>query len=458
MRSRSIAPILLFPGVLACATGVDPLGPREDAGVQEQPDAAPPVCAPGVLPDSLTASPGGRLELTLSPPEGARIEVGVPDGWRLDDSNPSRISVRVPYSASGEPTLAVTAVCDEQRVESAIPVSLTPLSWSSVASWDSGTMMAPKPRQFASMWFDIDDPDRLLIYGGVSPNGPLDDLWAYLPEASKWDLLSPHSDTPILESGPVSAIPNEPAALFVDSLSGWAGSGTTFTMLRLDYGGEIVELTPVESTNAPPAASEAGAFLYDSKSGRYVYACGISNSALHCRVDVFDPASGSWEEPAVEADGGAVPSGRYGFASGYDEPNERMIIFSGGQDPTAANPVNPADDAWALELGGDPLRWVKLPSAGDAIPGRRNSCSAIDPIGHRMFVWGGTPDLMTVTPGLYALDLDRGFESWTRVDIAGEPPPRSGCAAAYDPARRRILFGFGNTRTAIYTDLHALNL
>jgi hypothetical protein len=51
----------------------------------------------------------------------------------------------------------------------------------------------------------------------------------------------------------------------------------------------------------------------------------------------------------------------------------------------------------------------------------------------------------------------RGHEAWHRLDLPGEPPPRASAGAVYDPARRRILFGFGNAAT-IFTDLHALEI
>jgi hypothetical protein len=110
-----------------------------------------------------------------------------------------------------------------------------------------------------------------------------------------------------------------------------------------------------------------------------------------------------------------------------------------------------------LLLHETPVRWVKLLDADPNVPGRRNGCSAFDPIGQRFFIWGGTDDARTTQRGLFALDLEQGHEGWTKVELPPGRPERSSCTAIYDPARHRILFGFGNDDD-IYADFAVLSL
>ena len=70
---------------------------------------------------------------------------------------------------------------------------------------------------------------------------------------------------------------------------------------------------------------------------------------------------------------------------------ERLVVWSGAQEPAnATDTVNAAQDGWALDLSLDPPPWSKLSPEGDAPNGRRHGCSMHDPVGRRLFVYGGT--------------------------------------------------------------------
>ena len=81
---------------------------------------------------------------------------------------------------------------------------------------------------------------------------------------------------------------------------------------------------------------------------------------------------------------------------------------------------------------------VLLAGPQDPPIGRRNGAFALDPLGHRLLVWGGTADGATAFPGLYALDLDRGREAWHRVTTEGAPTVRAagGAGAGAAPVDR----------------------
>jgi hypothetical protein len=76
--------------------------------------------------------------------------------------------------------------------------------------------------------------------------------------------------------------------------------------------------------------------------------------------------------------------------------------------------------------------------------GRRNGCGAFDPIGRRLFVFGGKADRRTSEPGLFAFDARPENPGWSRLEPPGAPPIRSSGFGFYDQAGDRIFLGFGN--------------
>ena len=85
--------------------------------------------------------------------------------------------------------------------------------------------------------------------------------------------------------------------------------------------------------------------------------------------------------------------------------------------------------------------------------GRRNGPSAWDPMGPRLFVFGGTSDGATSQPGLFAFDARPGHESWTEIVREGQPPMRSsGFAGATEDG---VWLGFGND-DGVYRDFTRL--
>jgi hypothetical protein len=113
-------------------------------------------------------------------------------------------------------------------------------------------------------------------------------------------------------------------------------------------------------------------------------------------------------------------------------------------------------ETWELDLATDPPAWRRLFANGEGPTKRRNGAYALDPVGRRLFVWGGTPDGQTSVEGLDMLTLDRGAEAWTHLD-APQVLARTSGLAVHDPARERLVLGFGNSPTPL-RDLWALDL
>jgi hypothetical protein len=130
-------------------------------------------------------------------------------------------------------------------------------------------------------------------------------------------------------------------------------------------------------------------------------------------------------------------------------------VWSGARYPTSESDlVNAANDAWALDLTSAPPSWSKLDPAGTTPHGRRNGCIMHDPIGRRLFVFGGTSDGQTSEKGLFVLDLEPGHETWTKIDVPNMPAPRSS-GFGFTTEDGQVACGFGNDK-AQYADVNIL--
>lgn len=439
-----------LPTARVADSGVD----RPNDGGADPIDAAtiPDECGLGRWPERVTVRAGGRLDLAI--PEEVPVEaleLSLPDRWRSTITPDRRLTVRT-STAIGRRHLVVQRSCPNDHRQATIEVEVEPVFWSTLGSWNP-SVDPPGFQQLPELWVDPNFGARVLLFGGYSEDNYPRELWSYSLERSVWERRAGPEVIPEHTSGRAAPLREGGGVLFLDGFSGWPGFGTTFTLARMEYGDEGVRWTRLEVADAPVMASYGGAFVLDRATGRYLSVCGLTDDGPHCQVGAFDPVSQRWSWPLVE---GEAPIGRYGFAHTFDEETRRLVIFSGAGEPGPADPVNALGGTWTLELEPE-LRWVRLPTTNEPPP-RRNACAALDPNGHRLIVWGGSADASSIVSGVWSLDLDRGHEAWTELEVPFEPPPRSSCAGAADPERRRVLFGFGNTREEVYFDLHALNL
>ena len=406
-----------------------------------------PSCDVEIKSEHPSTTEGGRIFIeVVAERSDAELTFDVPADWRFVGDR-----LEPPYGTSGTFDVKVTATCNDASGEDTLSVEVTRISWQELTPWTAG-VDGPLEREHPMLFVDAGDPDRLLMFGGFlfqpQQYTITNDLWAYDLANETWTELNSNG-APMLASGRIAPVPNERAAIYHGGND--QQNRLPFSLVRVDYDAEPTwtEITP---NGAPNDGVILGSFVLDEARNRMLSLCGFGASGIHCNVEAFDLTTEAW---ALLQPAGDAPSGRYGFFVANDPENERVIVFSGGQQSFNGT-VNPAQDTWALELAESPVRWVQI--EGDGPPGRRNGCSAVDPIGHRFFVFGGTPDARTTEQGLWVLDLDRGEESWTLIEPDGSAPARSSCAAVYDPARRRILFGFGNNSAAIYADWQALQL
>lgn len=423
----------------ACTTSATAAGPAA---------SATGACAPE-WPARLSVSAGGRVALprTADVTPDATVEASGVTALVKDGI----VSVRAPAEAAED--LSVTLHCAASV--RTVAVDVRPVTWEKLAGWEEAT--GAPAREYGAFWLDEQDGGGLVVFGGFhyvpKQFTPANDAWRFDFAAKAWSPLAAPSPSPFRSGARAARIPGARGVyLFGGSVPTTDGAvDTPPSLFRIDHDKTSLRHAEVAPLGAAPG-SYTGAFVYDSKRQRWLSLCGADSKAfeMSCRVDAFTEGAGF--RPIVTT--GKEPDGRYGFHYAYDEETDRVVLF-GGQVGTEND--SQANDTWALELAEEPARWVALVPSQKGPTKRRNGAFVLDPIGHRLLVWGGTPDGRVSVPGLQSLSLDRGAEAWSELAVPAEVPVRTSGLAIHDPAGQRVVMGFGNGK-AIYRDLWALDV
>lgn len=392
----------------------------------------------GDLPASLSVSEGGLLllsraaDLTYEGVGGAVVSVG-----------DTEVRVRAPLQREAGPDVGIRLACGE-----IVTLTLRPLGWTSLASWQEDT--GANAREYGGWW--LDPEGGLVVYGGYhyQPRQftPANDVWRFDFAASTWAPLA--GEMPLLPGGRAAPIPDARAVLYFGGSKPTADGSieTEPSLYRFDYDAARVTATKLENLGEV-LGSYTGSLIYDAKRARWLSVCGVdSGSGLHCKVDAYTQEGGF----VAVATTGKKPAGRFGFAYAYDEASDRVIVFGG----STGDGSKIDGETWALDLSTEPASWTMLFANGEGPSKRRNGAFALDTIGHRLVLWGGTPDGRDSVPGLQMLTLDRGAERWADLETPDDVPSRTSGIGVEDRARGRLLFGFGND-DAVYRDLWALD-
>jgi len=279
-------------------------------------------------------------------------------------------------------------------------------------------------------------------------------LWTLDLNTRAWSVLTPTGDLPPPAASRRAAnVPEQKVAWLFGGYD--SDSSDTNDLYRFDYGSAPPRFTKVAQTNAP-MGRELHGFGYDPQSdsfvtfGGYSYDGGVLGDTWTMKL-AGDTAT--WSE--LTAPG---PAPRYGFDYAVDPAQGTFYVWSGAQDPvSASDPINAAQDTWALDLRAAPPSWTRVLDGTEpgAPKGRRNGAFVFDPSGPRLVIFGGTADGKKTVPDLTLLDLRPGKLGWTTTKLANQPPIRSSDFGFYDATRQQIVMGFGNN-PAPYRDLFAL--
>ncbi len=432
-----------------------------DAGVGVPDSGTPGVVDAGAVdagPCGLKASAGGsviteggRLALELEfdgPVVSWSPEVtGLVMATKVDQTH---LAVKAPHGDLAPSTVTVAIECAARKGSGTIPLTVHRPEWKLLKKWVEVTE-GPINREYGVGWLDSGDPNRLLVFGGFHYKPKQftasSDLWEMNLTTQKWAEVTMANAAPQFMGGRVAGIPGKREVLFFGGVTG------TFDAVphldRFEYAPDKLSWSAVVATGASTVGDYQPGFVFDSKRNRYLSFCGQS-TGFHCavrRLELNGTAAAWVDEPVT----GTQPIGRSGHFFAYDATTDRVIVFGGMR---SGNDM--LGDTWALELGETPARWVKL--ADNPELKRRNGAFALDEKNHRFVVWGGTPDGASAVDGIHAFDLDRGFETWRKMETTGTAPaPRASGMAVADPANRRLLMGFGNSSTGYYPDLWSID-
>jgi hypothetical protein len=201
-------------------------------------------------------------------------------------------------------------------------------------------------------------------------------------------------------------------------------------------------------TGAPLSRSHHSA-IYDAANQRMVVFGGIGDSGALNSVWTLAPSgSSSWTQLSVA---GTPPAPRFQASAILDGANQRMIVFGGTTDGSAA-----LGDVWALSLSGPPT-WTRLWPSGDAPAARFGHSAIYDSANQRMLVFAGY-DGSGYYNDTWALSL-AGSPAWTSLSPLGNPPAvRASHTAVCDSAGQRMVVFGGYDNVNNLNDTWALSL
>jgi len=395
-----------------------------------------------------------HLEATA---EGAlEVEAIIDETPATDGLVHGKLRVRAGYRLA-DLKLSVEAVSGTQKTPVAIALKTHALKWKT-QSWTEGA--GPPALEHGTFIFDPDARSAFLLHGsGYKPQWkPVEESWKLDLATNTWSQWKPVGET--IPGGAARRVASVPERKIAYVHGGYTGFQTTETtvgdLYRVDLADPAKTITKINGGDPSSTARSLHTLGYDSKGDQLVVFGGVTETPMQMILDdtwivKVDGNNATWTQLKSKK----KPDGRYGAFSALDAESRRFIVWSGARQPESqADIVNAAQDAWALDLTTEPPAWTKLEFEGETPLGRRNGCTMHDPIGRRMFVFGGTKDGKTTERGLWVLSLEPGREKWTKLDIAGAPPARSS-GFGFTMPDGNVACGFGNDDKA-YADVNQL--
>lgn len=137
-----------------------------------------------------------------------------------------------------------------------------------------------------------------------------------------------------------------------------------------------------------------------------------------------------------------LPAARTEHIAGYDDANDRLIVFGGRSESSHFNDVWVLEHATAAE---GPPAWIPLTPTGTPPSPRRLAVAGYDPTSNRLIVFGGVDGSNKIVMDLWVLTHANGLggtPQWTPLAMNGVPSFRSAVSGVFDPAQNRLtVFG-----------------
>ncbi|MGD8472564.1 MAG: kelch repeat-containing protein [Anaerolineae bacterium] len=150
----------------------------------------------------------------------------------------------------------------------------------------------------------------------------------------------------------------------------------------------------------------------------------------------YDPAADTWEQMHPDA---APRNSPWGSEMAYDAESDRIVLFGGGR-----SPLDTQDETWVYDYDTD--TWTQMQPEVSP-PQRRYHGMVYVPEADRVLLWGGTTELDV--PDLRVWAYDYNTNTWTPHEIPSDAPEqRAGFGLFYHPPSGRM-FVFGGTTELI---------
>ncbi len=282
----------------------------------------------------------------------------------------------------------------------------------------------------------IHDPvgQRVILFGGSSNSGLLNDTWALSLETGAWTRLTTTGGPPPPRFAFDAVYDSVGRQMVI-----WAGQGAGFFDDTW-----TLNLNTLEWRNVSPArrpkARYGSASIFDPVSRSLVQFAGFtSESGRFQDTQSFGLADNTWTDwtPA-----GNKPQVRCLLTAAFDKTNRRMIIY-GGQRSGAL------DDIWSFDLAS--RTWTNLTPASRPA-GRWFPASFVNRDG-RFILFGGFGNSGNNNE---TWSFDFQTNQWTRLTIDNSPSPRNGMAYAYVEAEDRMIIIGGASNSGMLNDVWEL--
>jgi hypothetical protein len=248
-----------------------------------------------------------------------------------------------PTASAGGPsaTSSGPSATASSPTTSATPVpSDTPVG---VARWAAVTSSAPGPGPRSGHSWTVDPSSAVAyLFAGRGSTGPLADVWAYDLTADRWSQLRPDGE------GPAARF--EHGAAWVDGLGlvvfgGRTEAGVLDDFWAFDPGANAWRTLDVAGARPPARAAACAALRADGR--LWLYGGEGASGPAQGVLWTYDPGPSSWTQ--LEVDGG--PGGRAGSACWWSA-DDRLVVH-GGLIPGATSAL--FGDLWAFdpEAGAD---------------------------------------------------------------------------------------------------------
>lgn len=229
----------------------------------------------------------------------------------------------------------------------------------------------------SAVWDPVNS--QLLVFGGASVNGTLNDQWAYRPSTGTWAQMAA-GPSPRQAQTAVWDATNGQMLVF----GGWSGSAALNDLWS--YRPAANRWTRLDAAG-PPLERGWHAAVWDPDNGQMLVFGGSNNVSLMNDLWAYRPSDNTWRQLSPA---GNPPSVRDWATAVWDSGNAQVLVFGGAPFGPVPGTQVTANDLFSYRPSGN--TWLQLSGAGPPPP-RFAHTAVWDPSGGEMLIFGGLASL-----------------------------------------------------------------